>query len=150
MIRPLRQSTYHSRRAPLNLFLLALIMLVSVGCFGGSGEEGTDTVDPNQGTEGDAQSIQKTLACSEACANLGQCGQADDGTTFVLAKIDQPNTKNHDLLFPVNEPVNAIAGEQKNIQLANGEQTVQAFSYVSLSSNSDKKGWIMDVCIAQP
>jgi hypothetical protein len=123
---------------------IILILLFSAGCFGG----GNDGQAADQ-TGGQGQPVQATLTCSEACAQNGQCGPTADGRVFVLARSDRPNTRDHDLIFPVDVPVEILINEQRTIQSPGGEPVLQAFSHITLLDRV-KTGWVADWCVVRP
>lgn len=140
----MRQIDIKSRRIPYFYFTYLILFILLTGCFGGGNQEETENVAPVEN-----QFVQKTLTCSEACANNGQCGQAGDGSFFVLARSDQPNTQNHDQIFPVDTSVDILGSEQRLLQSPGGEVSQLTFSYINISGGQ-KSGWVANWCILEP
>lgn len=140
----MRQIDIKSRRIPYFPYTYLIILLLLTACFGGGNQGETENVAPVEN-----QSAQKTLTCSEACANNGQCGQAGDGRLVVLGRSDQPNTQNHDQIFPVDTPVDILGSEQRLVQSFGGEVSQLTFSYINLS-DGQKSGWVANWCVLEP
>lgn len=116
---------------------LVLVWLLTA-CFGGGAQEGLPA-EPPLG--------QVVLACSETCAQYGQCGTAADGRYLILGHSERPETQNHNLAFPVDLPISIQAGNEQRIQPPGSDSFVQGFSLITLHDNG-KAGWVANWCIA--
>ena len=124
-----------------------LFLLLLAACFGG-GEANQENAADGQPAPL-AQPLQMRLACSEACATNGQCGRANDGRIFILARSDQPNTQGHDRLLPAEALVEILGSEQRTIQQPGRELAQQTFSFVNVVEEQ-KTGWVADWCFVNP
>lgn len=126
--------------------LAAAMSLLLVGCFGGGNNN--EEAAAEQPAVAPIVLPQTTLVCSEMCSQNGQCGQGVDGRVYVLARSDQPNTQNHDRIFPVDTAVEILQSEQRNIQRPGSEPVPQPFTLINLV-NEQKTGWVVDWCIVK-
>lgn len=92
---------------------------------------------------------QTVLQCTDACAGQGQCGQAADGRQVVLGHLTQPETRNHNLVFPVDVPVVVQLQNQQTVRTVTGEEFLQGFSQVTVPDTA-KTGWVADWCVVSP
>lgn len=90
----------------MSLVVLLLFILLLTACLGGGDEAAPEAIAPET-------AVQQTgnLTCSQTCLAQGQCGNAADGTTFILGHSAQPTLRNHDTLL-ANDATIVIAGQQ--------------------------------------
>lgn len=121
----------------LVLTLVLLTLTACISLFSGT-RLGSELVLENSGT----------LICSTDCINRGQCGEADNGTRYVLGGLDGPKVDNHNRVFAEDTPVNILNTASQNVLTnADGQQTSLTFYYVTTEDLS-KNGWVAGWCIA--
>ena len=119
---------------------LALVLLLLTACLGGRG---------SAQTRGDMARLAGTavLVCDQACADQGQCGEADGGGQVVLLNGLFPATLTHSLVVPVNTSVQ-IQGVQAMpaVQMSTGA-ALDVLFYQVFVNERQQSGWVAGWCI---
>lgn len=122
--------------------LLMCFVFLFAACGGGGGEEAA----PAEAAPADQ--TQNVLACSDACRAQGQCGVGSDGSTnWVLGNASQPETRNHNQIFPVDRPISILDAAERVLQPPEGDPFPQMFSLITINEDG-KTGWVANWCIS--
>jgi hypothetical protein len=90
---------------------------------------------------------QVVVACTEACANRGQCGEAEDGRSLVLGHPDSPTVSEHQMVFEHQTAMTLLALRDETLQvLATGQQFVHTF-YLVTRPGDGRSGWVAGWCV---
>lgn len=90
---------------------------------------------------------QATLWCSQACADRGQCGTADQGE-MVLVNSSEPVVTGHDMAISSGTLVNIDHSEIRQvIQISNNESMDANYYLINIPERGP--GWAAGWCVAQ-
>ena len=142
-------SLYSVRRWRLLLprawLLLALVILVSVvmACGGGGAE-----LPPAAGLTPNVAAGTAALACSQECADRGQCGPTEDRGPAVLLNLEQPAVvaAEHDLAVPEGTTVEVREVQSRTVVDASGNGFPLNFYRVFVQSRN-VEAWVAEWCV---
>lgn len=125
--------------------VLPLVLLLALAVLAGCGDE----------TATFAENEQAKIACSQECAERGQCGEMDDGRRAVLASEGAPAVAAHNRFF-VEETLVTIVGTQPRELIAARDGVpliAEATPFPHLFynvSDGGKTAYVSEWCLGRP
>lgn len=130
---------------------VGLLMLTSCGLLGGSSEEtatatavlGSNSPEPLAG--------QAQIACSQACANQGQCGIAsmEGSPAVVFLNNNGPNLDQHDALMGVGTAVNILNVQERTVAKVTNNQEQSQLRFYQVEVEGRAPAWVAGWCVQQ-
>ena len=126
------------------LFLLLMLTgLVLGACRSNAAQPEGEEAAPEAVTE------PRQLVCSTECSQRGQCGQNEAGQSVVLGHSVMPHTANHNMLFLVDQEVNMVNQQARQVRTRDNSQIPVNF-YLLMTPNGEQAGWVAGWCVTLP